>query len=405
MDILAELLARPDDGLAAPRAAGRPGRGHGRAAWSDGATAERASRPACAPPSPTASGRPSRRLHDDPRDRDPARRAPGGPARPVPPARRRGDLPAPDPGHTSLDATPDELHRTGLAEIERIDARAGGPRRPDDRHPHPARRARRPPGRSRPALRDPRRGLRQGGLGARASHRGHPRLVRPTAAGAVRGRAHGRPRGGALDHRLLPPAGRSTARGPASTTSTPPHPETRPRYEAEVLAYHESIPGHHLQIAIAQELAGLPAFRRHLGPTAFFEGWGLYTERLADEMGLYSGDLDRIGVLCSTPGGRRAWWWTPACTRMGWTRQQAIDFMLEHTALAPNNIANEVDRYIVMPGPGPRLQDGPAGAPAAPRRGPRAAGAGLRHPRLPRRRPGQRRGRAADPARRSSRPG
>ena len=58
---------------------------------------------------------------------------------------------------------------------------------------------------------------------------------------------------------------------------------------------------------------------------------------------------------------------------MGWTRQQAIDFMLEHTALAPNNIANEVDRYIVMPGPGPRLQDGPAGAPAAPRRGPRAA--------------------------------
>jgi uncharacterized protein (DUF885 family) len=127
-------------------------------------------------------------------------------------------------------------------------------------------------------------------------------------------------------------------------------PQTRPRYEAETLAYHEAIPGHHLQIAIAQELAGLPEFRRHLGPTAFFEGWGLYTERLSDEMGLYSGDLDRIGILSFD-----AW---RACRlvvdtgmhALGWTRQHAIDFMLAHTALAENNIVNEVDRYIVMPG-------------------------------------------------------
>ena len=127
-------------------------------------------------------------------------------------------------------------------------------------------------------------------------------------------------------------------------------PATRPRYEAEALAYHESIPGHHLQIAIAQELTHLPDFRRHLGPTAFFEGWGLYTERLADEMGLYSGDLDRIGVLSFD-----AW---RACRlvvdtgihALGWTRRRAIDFMVEHTALAENNITNEVDRYIVWPG-------------------------------------------------------
>ncbi len=127
-------------------------------------------------------------------------------------------------------------------------------------------------------------------------------------------------------------------------------PGTRPRYEAETLAYHEAIPGHHLQIAIGQELSGLPEFRRHLGPTAFFEGWGLYTERLSDEMGLYSGDLDRIGILSFD-----AW---RACRlvvdtgmhALGWTRQAAIDFMLEHTALAENNIVNEVDRYIVMPG-------------------------------------------------------
>ena len=127
-------------------------------------------------------------------------------------------------------------------------------------------------------------------------------------------------------------------------------PETRPRYEAEVLAYHESIPGHHLQISIAQELEGLPEFRKHLGITAFTEGWGLYTERLADEMGLYTEDLDRIGVLSYD-----AW---RACRLVvdtgmhakGWTRAQAIGFMLENTALAENNIVNEVDRYIAWPG-------------------------------------------------------
>jgi uncharacterized protein (DUF885 family) len=127
-------------------------------------------------------------------------------------------------------------------------------------------------------------------------------------------------------------------------------PGTRPRYEAEVLAYHESIPGHHLQIAIAQEASGLPDFRRNVGVTAFWEGWGLYTERLADEMGLYTGDLDRMGMLSMD-----AW---RACRLvvdtgmhgLGWTRRQAIDFMFVNTALAENNIVNEVDRYIVWPG-------------------------------------------------------
>ena len=72
-------------------------------------------------------------------------------------------------------------------------------------------------------------------------------------------------------------------------------PETRPRFELEALTWHESIPGHHLQIAIAQELGALPAFRKLDGSTAFVEGWALYTERLAEEMGLYSSDLDRLG--------------------------------------------------------------------------------------------------------------
>jgi len=127
-------------------------------------------------------------------------------------------------------------------------------------------------------------------------------------------------------------------------------PETRPRYEAEALAYHESIPGHHLQLAIAQELEGLPEFRRNGGVTAFVEGWGLYAERLADEMGLYSSDLDRIGVLSYDSWRACRLVVDTGMHAMGWTRSQAIDFMMENSALAKNNIVNEVDRYIAWPG-------------------------------------------------------
>jgi uncharacterized protein (DUF885 family) len=127
-------------------------------------------------------------------------------------------------------------------------------------------------------------------------------------------------------------------------------PLTRPRYEAQALAFHESVPGHHLQIAIAAELKGLPTFRRTEGVTAFVEGWGLYSERLADEMGLYTSDIDRLGMLSFD-----AW---RACRLVvdtgihakGWTRQQAVDYMVANTVLAQNNIENEVDRYITWPG-------------------------------------------------------
>jgi uncharacterized protein (DUF885 family) len=127
-------------------------------------------------------------------------------------------------------------------------------------------------------------------------------------------------------------------------------PETRPRYEAEALAFHEAVPGHHLQIAVAQELTGIPEFRKHVGVTAFVEGWGLYAERLSDEMGLYSSDLDRLGMLSFD-----AW---RACRLVvdtgmhadGWSRQRAIDYMTENSLLAQNNIVNEVDRYLTWPG-------------------------------------------------------
>ena len=127
-------------------------------------------------------------------------------------------------------------------------------------------------------------------------------------------------------------------------------PETRPRYEAETLAFHESVPGHHLQLAIMQELDGLPAFRRFNGCTAFIEGWGLYTERLSEEMGLLSDEIDRFGVLSFDAWRASRLVVDTGIHALGWTRRQAIDFMVAHTALGENNVANEVDRYIVWPG-------------------------------------------------------
>jgi len=127
-------------------------------------------------------------------------------------------------------------------------------------------------------------------------------------------------------------------------------PETRPRFELEALTWHESIPGHHLQIAIAQELGELPMFRKLEGSTAFVEGWALYTERLAEEMGLYSADLDRLGKLSYDAWRASRLVVDTGIHAFGWTRQQAEAYMRQHTALTFINISNEVDRYIGWPG-------------------------------------------------------
>jgi uncharacterized protein (DUF885 family) len=127
-------------------------------------------------------------------------------------------------------------------------------------------------------------------------------------------------------------------------------PETRPRFELEALTWHESIPGHHTQIAISQELGAMPAFRKLDGSTAYVEGWALYTERLADEMGLYTSDLDRIGKLSYDAWRASRLVVDTGIHAMGWTRAQAEAFMHEHTALTEVNISNEVDRYIGWPG-------------------------------------------------------
>jgi uncharacterized protein (DUF885 family) len=127
-------------------------------------------------------------------------------------------------------------------------------------------------------------------------------------------------------------------------------PESRPRFELEALTWHESIPGHHLQIAISQELGALPMFRKLGGSTAFVEGWGLYTERLADEMGLYTSDMDRLGKLSYDAWRASRLVVDTGIHALGWTRAQAEAYMREHTALTESNITNEVDRYIGWPG-------------------------------------------------------
>ena len=126
-------------------------------------------------------------------------------------------------------------------------------------------------------------------------------------------------------------------------------PETRPRYQAEVLTFHEGIPGHQQQTAIAQEVTGLPDFRKHLGTMAFIEGWALYSERLADDMGLYSSDLDRLGLLSYEAWRASRLVVDTGIHSFGWTRDQAIRFLEENTLLAEANIENEVDRYITSP--------------------------------------------------------
>ncbi|HEX4087248.1 MAG TPA: DUF885 domain-containing protein [Trebonia sp.] len=128
-------------------------------------------------------------------------------------------------------------------------------------------------------------------------------------------------------------------------------PGQRYRYEYEALAFHESVPGHHLQLATAQTL-DIPRYRRHLDAElcAFNEGWGLYAERLADEIGLYSSPIARLGMVSFAALRACRLVVDTGLHQFGWSRQRAIDFMADHTATTRGHVTNEVDRYIAWPG-------------------------------------------------------
>lgn len=127
-------------------------------------------------------------------------------------------------------------------------------------------------------------------------------------------------------------------------------PQEKMKFQAEAVGFHESIPGHHLQLAIAGELEHIPPFQRYMGATSFMEGWGLYAERLADEMGLYSDDLQRLGMV-STDSWRAARLVVDTGMHSkGWSRDQAVDFLVDNTAVDRSEAEVEVDRYVGWPG-------------------------------------------------------
>lgn len=127
-------------------------------------------------------------------------------------------------------------------------------------------------------------------------------------------------------------------------------PEKRSRIDQEATLFHELIPGHHFQIALLYENKTIPTLNRYLFNAGFGEGWALYVERLADEMQLYQDDISRLGMLSNE---------TPRAARLvvdtgihafHWSREKAVAYLKQHTALSENIIEGEVDRYIMMPG-------------------------------------------------------
>lgn len=127
-------------------------------------------------------------------------------------------------------------------------------------------------------------------------------------------------------------------------------PVNRVRYAAEAVAFHEANPGHHFQLTLASELKNIPEFRKHSQSTAYVEGWGLYAERLANEMNLYTSDTDLLGMVSADSWRAGRLVVDTGVHALGWSRRESVEFLQEWTAIDQHSIETEVDRYIGVPG-------------------------------------------------------
>ena len=252
-------------------------------------------------------------------------------------------------GHTSTDRTPEELHETGLAvmaDLEREYAELGGRvfGAPDFR----ATLAR---------LRDD-TGLRWNSedellTAARAAiaraEEAAPRWFgRLPARSCVVSAVPAASAAGAPAAYYVPPA--LDGSRPGTYFANTSRVRERDRYGLEAVAFHEGVPGHHLQLALAQELTHLPMLRRTGVLTAYAEGWGLYVERLADEMGLYSDDLARLGMLSADSRRAARLVVDTGLHAFGWSRDRAVAYLRENTTRPQVEIDTDVDRFIAGPG-------------------------------------------------------
>ena len=281
--------------------------------------------------------------------------------------------------YTTTTKTAQEIHDIGLAQIEKLadEYRALGPevvgtddlRRRSSRRCAPTRSCTSRPARSwsRP-------------LRSRCSVRGTPcrsgSRSLPQAPCAVQPTDHWR-------QGVLLPARWRRQPAAARSSSTPPTRRHGAPSSCESMAFHEGIPGHHLQLAIASELSDVPEFRKHIHNSAYAEGWGLYTERLSDEMGLYSSAVDRMGMFAADSMRACRLVVDTGLHALGWSRQQAVEFMVTNSPLA-DAMCPAGDRPLHrQPGPGHVVHGGSPGDPADACRGRAATGECLRRQEVP----------------------